>query len=415
MVKKSSKKNLNKNGKKISKYSKKSVRRNIKRKNLTKKMRGGVPPTLAERQALVMQAVAQSGVSSSRNNPNIFGHGLEYNDDSGMGSSISNEAQHTQERRSTFVRQPPITRRKMTQSLYTHTPINSPTLVINTSSDDTIKHMWFTNWPDHGVPANMVDFDVFITDVYNDMKNGGNTVIHCSAGVGRTGVVYVVLKLLSEGNVFEQIKDKTNRDLLKERIDNIIIQERQHRNKSFVQAAIQYNFIYKYFTNADIVNNYDEEFKKLNSNTKICVSPNPEKIKMTGKNRWTDMLPCESKRVSLNDGTYISASIMTSLIVNGHEIKIIAAQCPIQSTIKDFYQMLEDKKIKRIIMVTNFIEKGMAKCDNYFGSGLAIGEEINPAYTGSHKYVTLIEPKPTWGQIRLISSKPILTLTSSID
>lgn len=113
----------------------------------------------------------------------------------------------------------------------------------NTNHKD-IKHIWFTNWPDHGVPKNMTLFHAFITYVYEDMKKGGNTVIHCSAGVGRTGVVYIILKLLSEPLLGKQLNSKTVLD----KIDELIIKARQYRNLLFVQSLEQYIFIYSYYT-----------------------------------------------------------------------------------------------------------------------------------------------------------------------
>ena len=257
----------------------------------------------------------------------------------------------------------------------------------------TINHIWFKQWPDHWVPK-MVDFNIFITDLFNDMKSGGNTVIHCSAGVGRTGVVYVVLKLLSEGYIFYTYNPFTNttppvinKDQLKIKIDTIINKERQNRNKYFVQADIQYNFIYQYFAGEEMFD-YKKEFTKL-FNEK-CIEPNFNFMGI--KNRYPDIydiktgvmhdgiIPCEASRVKLDDGTdngiYINASNMSPLTINGNKIKIIAAQCPKDVTIKDFYQMLKDEKIKRIVMVTGLFENGREKCLDYFGSTLGDSNTI---------------------------------------
>ena len=73
-----------------------------------------------------------------------------------------------------------------------------------------IKHFWYRGWPDHGIP-NIHDksnrsifnvFNYFIDSLNNDIKKyGGNTVIHCSAGVGRSGVIYVILMLLNNRKI----------------------------------------------------------------------------------------------------------------------------------------------------------------------------------------------------------------------
>ena len=258
----------------------------------------------------------------------------------------------------------------------------------------TINHIWFKKWPDHGVPITMDEFNTFITYLFNDMKSGGDTVIHCSAGVGRTGVVYVVLKLLSEGYTAYEYNSVIKEEALNElntRIDTIINEERQKRNKFFVQAAVQYNFIYKYFA-GKVMSNFEAKFTKLSQ--KECSYPNPRDI-MNGKNRYSNIIPCEASRVKLDNVPYINASNMSPLTINGNIIQIIAAQCPKDvDTIKDFYQMLQDKdkKIKRIVMVTGLFEKREGKreekCLDYFGSTLGNGK---PIPNSNNRVVTLLK------------------------
>ena len=246
-----------------------------------------------------------------------------------------------------------------------------------------IEHIWFKGWPDKGVPQNMKEFNIFIQKIYKDMyDNGGNTVIHCSAGVGRTGVVYVVLQLLSKGNIFKDSDSK----VIKTSIDTIINTERQNRNHLFVQTADQYNFIYKYFTGLDM-DNYESAYKNELSQIKCIV---PDDSIMSDKNRYKDVLPCKETRVKLDNEIYINASNMTPFNINGKEIKIIAAQCPKPATIKDFYEMLRKYNIKRIIMVTGLVENGgILKCEDYFGSTSTSEEYINIKGVGVFVKVTL--------------------------
>ena len=53
----------------------------------------------------------------------------------------------------------------------------------------SIQQLQFVNWPDHGVPNDPSDFVDFVMRV-NSIKNEepqSPTLVHCSAGVGRTG------------------------------------------------------------------------------------------------------------------------------------------------------------------------------------------------------------------------------------
>ncbi|CAN9509093.1 unnamed protein product [Ophioblennius macclurei] len=71
----------------------------------------------------------------------------------------------------------------------------------NTSEERTVEHFHFTAWPDHGVPQNteiLLDFRERVRQHIG--RNGGRTptVVHCSAGVGRTGTIIALDVLLQQ-------------------------------------------------------------------------------------------------------------------------------------------------------------------------------------------------------------------------
>jgi protein-tyrosine phosphatase len=43
--------------------------------------------------------------------------------------------------------------------------------------------------PDHGVPASLADFVVAITSLNDRLRAGESVLVHCAAGIGRTGLV----------------------------------------------------------------------------------------------------------------------------------------------------------------------------------------------------------------------------------
>ena len=242
-----------------------------------------------------------------------------------------------------------------------------------------LKHFWFTEWPDNGVPLpeNIDSFKTFMTTIFNDIKdNGGTTVIHCSAGIGRSGVVYVILRILcilsTEGF------DITNIPFLYEKrrelvtfIDSIIKQSRRERHKNFVQTKEQYEFIINYFNQS--ITFKSENLKQAFNNLEIPESNRCNENTLDSlKDRYTNILPCLTSRVKLKKegegnekSTYINASIMKPLKIDNLFFNIFVSQGPTANTVDDFARMLFENNVTRVIQVTKLVENNVPKCDPY--------------------------------------------------
>lgn len=60
-----------------------------------------------------------------------------------------------------------------------------------------IKQLQFTAWPDHGVPDHPAPFLMFLKRVKMlNPPDCGPMIVHCSAGVGRTGCFVVIDSML---------------------------------------------------------------------------------------------------------------------------------------------------------------------------------------------------------------------------
>ncbi|KAM6994609.1 tyrosine-protein phosphatase non-receptor type 3 [Tautogolabrus adspersus] len=79
-----------------------------------------------------------------------------------------------------------------------------------------VTHLQYVAWPDHGVPDDPSDFLLFISSVRERRRGEEPLMVHCSAGIGRTGVLITMetaLRLLDEGRpVFPLDIVKTLRD-----------------------------------------------------------------------------------------------------------------------------------------------------------------------------------------------------------
>ncbi|XP_021511826.1 receptor-type tyrosine-protein phosphatase beta isoform X1 [Meriones unguiculatus] len=64
-----------------------------------------------------------------------------------------------------------------------------------------IRHFHYTVWPDHGVPEttqSLIQFVRTVRDYINRSQGAGPTVVHCSAGVGRTGTFVALDRILQQ-------------------------------------------------------------------------------------------------------------------------------------------------------------------------------------------------------------------------
>ena len=116
-------------------------------------------------------------------------------------------------------------------------------------------HIQFKEWPDHKIP-NLHDVIVNFEKLFNFMEiNKGNAppVIHCSAGVGRTGVFISLYILYKE--IMMSIKSKQD---IQFNIFNLVRKIKECRMFS-VENINQYYFIY-YFI--------EELLKEKNKNIK---------------------------------------------------------------------------------------------------------------------------------------------------
>jgi protein tyrosine phosphatase len=108
-----------------------------------------------------------------------------------------------------------------------------------------VKQIHFIAWPDHGVP-DIKDGKIFITfdemiKLANKYRKDNPIVVHCSAGVGKTGTFISMYCLYQE--IAKQIQD--NEKLIQFSIFNLVRKLKEQR-LYMVQTEIQYYFIYHY-------------------------------------------------------------------------------------------------------------------------------------------------------------------------
>ncbi|XP_051941094.1 receptor-type tyrosine-protein phosphatase S-like isoform X14 [Hippocampus zosterae] len=248
-----------------------------------------------------------------------------------------------------------------------------------------VRHFQFTAWPDHGVPEHPTPFLAFLRRVKAcNPADAGPMIVHCSAGVGRTGCFIVIDAMV------ERIKHEKTVDIY-----GHVTLMRSQRNY-MVQTEDQYIFIYDALLEAvtcgntevparnlysyiqrltqiepgDNVTGMELEFKRLASakaHTSRFVSANLPCNKF--KNRLVNIMPYETTRVPLQPirGVEGSDYINASFIDGYRQQKAyIATQGPLAETTEDYWRMLWEHNSTIVVMLTKLREMGREKCHQYW-------------------------------------------------
>ncbi|XP_028414288.1 receptor-type tyrosine-protein phosphatase S-like [Dendronephthya gigantea] len=244
-----------------------------------------------------------------------------------------------------------------------------------------VRHYYFKSWPDHSVPKYPTELLAFRNHYRtHHVKQSGPIIVHCSAGVGRTGVFIAI----------DTILDKLDKGVV-----NCIdvfgeVSSMRERRMNMVQTLEQYIFVYEAIMEAIVCGmnevdccNIKEEIGKLAETKPSGLTGFQEKFKTLEKvspiltpdeciaglleengkkNRVENVYPGEGNRVTLEylDGVqnsdYINAVFVDSYTTRNH---FIATQSPLPNTINDFWRLVYSQKSSTIVLL-NSLQDGTA-------------------------------------------------------
>ncbi|XP_041357061.1 receptor-type tyrosine-protein phosphatase epsilon-like isoform X2 [Gigantopelta aegis] len=244
------------------------------------------------------------------------------------------------------------------------------------SSPRVVKHFHYTSWPDRGVPTDIASLVEFYIKVDKTAAhNSDPLVVHCSAGIGRTGT-FLALAYLVEASKHQDFVDIFT-----------CVSRMRHERVNMVQTQEQYEFLHDALVEAILAGNTTvssvdflpklEELQTVNQDTGLVglreqfellnkVSPKdsldeyttaklPEN---TSRNRFNDILASNYYRPYLSTPVEGGTDYINAVILPAYKNKcmFLLTQMPLRNTIVDFWRMIYENDSHTIVMLNGITQ-----------------------------------------------------------
>ncbi|XP_065344145.1 receptor-type tyrosine-protein phosphatase epsilon-like isoform X1 [Cloeon dipterum] len=227
-----------------------------------------------------------------------------------------------------------------------------------------VRQLHYTGWPDHGVPNGTQSMVNFIDEI-NQYNNKQPILVHCSAGVGRTGTVILIdacLRMNQSHGKIDAFAILTRMRVQRANlVDNLaqlefafLVLLEKIANPKFEISCVKFSEEYINLMR-DHKRRLREEFAKISV---ICErdfqrAETPVKNE-TNKCRHPKFISSSNHIVRLFPyENVVTMSFVNGVTVDGYKKpkQFIATQVPMKNTVEDFWRMVDQFNVKEVVVL----------------------------------------------------------------
>ncbi|WAR24853.1 PTPRT-like protein, partial [Mya arenaria] len=235
-------------------------------------------------------------------------------------------------------------------------------------------HFHFTAWPDKKVPkyaSSLVNFHYKVETTI--VKENGPVIVHCSAGVGRTGT-FIALNVLSEqattvgyvdpvGCVNTLRRQRVNMVQTSDQyiflhmalLETLMLSTSALPASSFLRAYKELLVFDKTLRSREI----DVKFSRMEKMSPVsdeCQYVSAKEVRNRNKNRYSNILPVADHMAFLTpSGKKSEPDYINAVFLPGYKKKgaFIVTQTPLEATKTDFWRLVVEHNVHTVVMMNN--------------------------------------------------------------
>ncbi|KAK4317461.1 hypothetical protein Pmani_011463 [Petrolisthes manimaculis] len=213
----------------------------------------------------------------------------------------------------------------------------------------------YTDWPDHGVPQNPFGLAQMLK-LMRSTTSVGPITVHCSAGIGRTGTVILVLYLLEELDAKQYLSPGNALVALRTGRPRLVENSAQYRFGHSLLLEIlfgvetsivcsSYVMELPQLRASDVISNQYMKLKALPKDLNFKFAKKPE---FDNLNRNPDILPADSRLVCLHGMVGNTASQYINVVrINGLDCTdaYLAGEHPQEHTVESAWKLVMERRV----------------------------------------------------------------------